>query len=163
MAHQLDNVDTERDFRLGAWLVKPSSNEIVQEQESRRLEHKVMRLLVFFAQQAGRDLSRDEILRGVWGEGVHNEEVLTVAVSSLRKALKDDPKSPRFIKTVPRYGYHMLQTAEATAEKASSQGLWGLLEQRVGLRFLIIAALLGFLLLVVLVQVVVELVYMLGR
>ncbi len=123
---------------------------------------KVMRLLVFFVQDAGRDLSREEILRGVWGDGVHNEEVLTVAVSSLRKALGDDPKSPRFIKTVPRYGYHMLQAADARAEKSLPKPLWRRLAQRVGLRFLIMAALLGFLLLIVLVQIIVELVYRLG-
>ncbi len=163
MAHRFDNVDAERDFRLGVWLVKPASNEIVYKHESRRLEHKVMRLLVFFVQYAGRDLSRDEILRGVWGDGVHNEEVLTVAVSSLRKALGDDPKSPRFIKTVPRYVYHMLQPADAMAEKSPPKNLWRMLAQRVGLRFLIIAALLGFLLLIVLVQIIVELVYWLGQ
>ncbi len=162
MAHRFDNVDAERDFRLGVWLVKPASNEIVYKHESRRLEHKVMRLLVFFAQDAGRDLSREEILRGVWGDGVHNEEVLTVAVSSLRKALGDDPKSPRFIKTVPRYGYHMLQPADAMAEKSPPKNR-RMLAQRVGLRFLIMAALLGLLLLIVLVQIIVELVYRLGQ
>ena len=162
MAHRFDNVDAERDFRLGVWLVKPASNEIVYKHESRRLEHKVMRLLVFFVQYAGRDLSRDEILRGVWGDGVHNEEVLTVAVSSLRKALGDDPKSPRFIKTVPRYGYHMLQPADAMAEKSPPKNR-RMLAQRVGLRFLIMAALLGLLLLIVLVQIIVELVYWLGQ
>ena len=163
MAHRFDNVDAERDFRLGLWLVKPASNEIVYQHESRRLEHKVMRLLVFLAQEAGRDLSREEILRGVWGDGVHNEEVLTVAVSALRKALGDDPKSPRFIKTVPRYGYHMLQAADAMVEKSTPPPLWRRLAQRVGLRFLIMAALLGLLLLIVLVQIIVELVYWLGQ
>ena len=94
---------------------------------------------------------------------MHSEEVLTVAVSSLRKALGDDPKTPRFIKTVPRYGYHMLQPAEASAEKAPSENRWDVLTQRVGLRFLIIAALMGFVFLVVLLQVIVELVYLLGQ
>lgn len=163
MTHRIDNVDAERDFRLGLWLVKPASNEIVYQHQSRRLEHKVMRLLVFFAQDAGRDLSREEILRGVWGDGVHSEEVLTVAVSSLRKALGDDPKSPRFIKTVPRYGYHMLQAADARTQKSPPPHLWRILAQRVGLRFLIMAALLGLLLLIVLVQIIVELVYRLGQ
>ena len=163
MAHRFDNLDAERDFRLGVWLVKPASNEIVYQNESRRLEHKVMRLLVFLVQDAGRDLSREEILRGVWGDGVHSEEVLTVAVSSLRKALGDDPKSPRFIKTVPRYGYHMLQAADAVAQKSPPSPLWRRLAQRLGLRFLIMAALLGLFLLIVLVQIIVELVYWLGQ
>ncbi len=163
MAHRFDNLDAEHDFRLDVWLVKPASNEIVDQHESRRLEHKVMRLLVFFVQDAGRDLSREEILRGVWGDGVHSEEVLTVAVSSLRKALGDDPKSPRFIKTVPRYGYHMLQAADAVAQKSPPSPLWRRLAQRLGLRFLIMAALLGLFLLIVLVQIIVKLVYWLGQ
>lgn len=159
---QPTRVNEEQDFQLGDWVVKPVSNELVNGETVRRVEHKVMRLLVFFAQHAGRDLPREEILEGVWGEGVHNEEVLTVAVSSLRKALQDDPRSPQFIQTVPRYGYRMLQTASVKTVEASSH-LWERMVDRVGPRFLIGAALFGFLLLIVFVQVIVELVYMLGR
>ncbi len=155
-------VDEMVEFQLGEWLVKPASNELVNDHESRRLDQKVMRFLLFLVQHSGEELSRDEILAGVWGDGVHNEEVLTVAVSALRKGLGDDPRKPRFIKTVPRYGYLML--GNSTSLSADRPGnMLQVLEQKIGLRFLIIAALAGFVLLIILVQVIVELVYLLVR
>jgi DNA-binding winged helix-turn-helix (wHTH) protein len=95
-------------FQLHEWLVKPNSNELVGHGQTLKLDHKVMQLLVHFAQNPGKDLSKEEILRAVWGEGVFSEEALTVAVSSLRKALGDDSRSPKYIKTLPRHGYRML-------------------------------------------------------
>lgn len=165
------NSDIIPDFQLGEWLVKPSLNQLVNQNESRRLDHKVMRLLLFFTQHQGRELSKDEIIQGVWGEGVHTEEVLTVAVSALRKGLGDNPKVPKFIKTVPRYGYLMLAHAlpaapsgetnsEETINSTSFKNTWQALEERVGLRFLILASLAGMILLIILVQVCVEIIYL---
>jgi DNA-binding winged helix-turn-helix (wHTH) protein len=107
-----------------------------------------MQLLVYFAQNAGKDLPKEEILKTVWGEGVFSEEVLTVAVSSLRKALGDDSRAPKYIKTIPRFGYRMLVSpvsfpASTNPPQAASQSstlkILEWLETRVGLRFLIVA------------------------
>ena len=97
------------DFQLGKWLVKPNANEIITKHATQKLEHIVMQLLLFLAKNSDRDLAKEEILKGVWGNGVFNEEVLTVAVSTLRKALGDNPQGPEYLKTLPRYGYRMLQ------------------------------------------------------
>ena len=102
----------QNDFQLGKWLVKPNSNEIISTLETQKLEHIVMQLLVFFANNSDRDLPKEEILKGVWGNGVFNEEVLTVAVSSLRKALGDNPQSPEYLKTLPP---HRLSYAQAAS------------------------------------------------
>lgn len=163
MTPREDRIDADRAFRLGPWQVRPATNELVRGDEVRRVEHKAMQLLVFLVRHAGRDLSRDEILEGVWGEGVHNEEVVTVAVSTLRKALDDDARSPRFIKTVPRHGYRLLLPADGVSMPAAAPTRWERWADRVGPRFLIVAGLVGLLLFVLLVQVVVELVYYLGR
>ena len=167
------HTNSSAEFILRTWRVKPATNELVGDEATRRVEHKVMRLLVYLANNAGRDLSRDQILSEVWGDGVHNDEVLTVAVSSLRKALDDDPRSPRFVKTVPRYGYHMLEAGRPvettpaplsiTAMNEPARGFWVQLADRIGPRFLTIAVLVAFLLFVILVQVVVEIVHLITR
>lgn len=157
------------DFRLGEWIVCPARNEVTKADtgDKLRVEHKVMRLLEYLAANASRDLSRDEIIAAVWGDGVHNDEVLTVAISSLRKALNDNPKAPRYVKTLPRYGYRMLEAGEAIetplrdVRGARTPGIWRRLEERLGLRWLMVGGLLAFLLFVILVQVIVELVYVL--
>jgi len=154
----------QNNFQLGKWLVKPNSNEISTKHETQKLEHIVMQLLVFSAKNSDRDLAKEEILQGVWGNGVFNEEVLTVAMSSLRKALGDNPQSPEYLKTLPRYGYRMLKQPQMQKRGLTKLNtLISTLEQKVGLKFVIISAILALFLLVLLVQVAVELFMAIGQ
>ncbi len=151
----------QEEFKIPGWLVKPQANELVGAEQTLKLDHKVMQLLVYLVQNAGSDLSKENILRAVWGEGVFTEEVLTVAVSSLRKALGDNSRTPNYIKTLPRFGYRMLTppiSLMSTPPNASpipqSKFLTVLefLESRIGLRFLIVAAIIVLFLIVLLTK-----------
>ncbi len=145
-------------FYIDNWHVQPDRNEMANGEETLKLDYKVMQLLQYFAQNSGKDLAKDEIIRNVWGEGVYSEEVLTVAVSSLRKALRDDPRSPRYLKTLPRFGYRMLvapvfSPPSSLASRAEPRkNLLEFLDERIGLRFLIIAFLVALFLLVLLTK-----------
>ncbi|MCI0698930.1 winged helix-turn-helix domain-containing protein [candidate division KSB1 bacterium] len=114
---------SQASFQLHEWLVKPHANELVGQNQTLKLDHKVMQLLVYFAQNPDKDLSKEEILKAVWGEGVFSEEVLTVAVSSLRKSLGDDSRSPKYVKTIPRYGYRLLMSPAALPASAGDPTL----------------------------------------
>ena len=143
-------------FHLDHWHVKPDRNEITNGEATHKLDHKVMQLLQYFAENARKDLAKEDIIRSVWGEGVFSEEVLTVAVSSLRKALGDDSRAPRFLKTLPRFGYRMLVAPtfapQAAPTPAHKKSLLEFLDERVGLRFLVVAALVALFLLVLLTR-----------
>jgi len=146
----------QKNFHLDGWHVQPDTNEIAKGNETLKLDHKVMQLLLYFTQNACKDLAKEEIIRAVWGEGVFSEEVLTVAVSSLRKALRDDSRAPRYLKTLPRFGYRMLvEPSFAPPSSPQSQNKKSLLEfldERVGLRFLIISAIVILFLLILLTK-----------
>ena len=64
------------------------------------------RLLEYFVTHCGVTLSRDELLREVWG---YSTEVFSrtvdVHVGSLRQKIEPDPKKPELILTVPGLGY----------------------------------------------------------
>lgn len=145
-------------FQFYDWLVKPHTNELAGPTQTLKLDHKVMQLLVYLAANANKDLPKEEILRAVWGEGVFSEEVLTVAVSSLRKALQDDSRSPKYIKTIPRFGYRLLlppqssPVASAAVHSSPFLNILEFLEARVGLRFLIVAVIVILFLLVLLTR-----------
>lgn len=63
-------------------------------------------LLRYFVEHAGTTLSRDELLREVWGyEGGIFTRTVDVHVASLRQKLERDPKRPEFILTVSGIGY----------------------------------------------------------
>jgi len=63
-------------------------------------------LLYQLAKSVGRVLSRDQLLDRVAGRDYDVfDRSIDVHISSLRRKLDDDPKSPRFIKTVRSVGY----------------------------------------------------------
>jgi DNA-binding response OmpR family regulator len=55
---------------------------------------------------AGRALSRDELLTEVWGDDwIGDPRTLDVHIRWLRIKVEDDPASPRYIQTVRGHGY----------------------------------------------------------
>ena len=76
-------------------------------------------VLRYLAEHAGRAVSRDELLRSVWGLDPRGVETRTVdmAVARLREHLGDDPSSPSVVVTVRGKGY-MLAASDVRAEGA---------------------------------------------
>lgn len=70
------------------------------------LSAREFRLLRYFVQNRGATLSREVLLRDVWG---YSEDTFTrtvdVHVGSLRQKLERDPKQPTMIVTIPGLGY----------------------------------------------------------
>jgi DNA-binding response OmpR family regulator len=65
-------------------------------------------LLLRFIERAGRPVSRDELLRLVWGyEGGTTTRTVEVHVHHLRQKLEEDVKRPSLIITVPGMGYKL--------------------------------------------------------
>jgi DNA-binding winged helix-turn-helix (wHTH) protein/Tfp pilus assembly protein PilF len=94
-----------RSFVTGDWTVAPSRNLLMRGDEQIRVEPRVMDVLVLLLGRAGDVVSKEELVRGVWGERYVTDDVLTVTVYALRKALGDDARAPRYLETVPRRGY----------------------------------------------------------
>ena len=80
-----------RRFRIADWDVDPDRNLISRDDERRRLEPKVMNLLVYLAERAGEVLSRDQIYRDVWTGALTGDAALQTAISAIRKAFGDKP------------------------------------------------------------------------
>jgi DNA-binding response OmpR family regulator len=69
-------------------------------------------LLYLLAENAGRVISRQEILASLWGDSyVASSNVVDRHVRNLRALLHDDWHQPRFIATIPRRGYMFLPNA----------------------------------------------------
>jgi DNA-binding response OmpR family regulator len=69
-------------------------------------------LLYLLAANAGRVVSREEILDTLWGvDYVAESNVVDRQIRNLRARLQSDWREPRFIATVPGYGYRFLPTS----------------------------------------------------
>jgi DNA-binding response OmpR family regulator len=70
-------------------------------------------LLAILMKNAGRALSRDELLTQVWGEEwIGDPRTLDVHVRWLRLKVEEDPASPQYIQTVRGYGYRFVGPEE---------------------------------------------------
>lgn len=92
----------DNDFRVGAWIVRPSLNTISQNGVGSRLAPKVIQVLVCLASQPGELLPKDDILKTVWPESFISDDVLIRSISELRRVFEDDARDPRFIETIPK-------------------------------------------------------------
>jgi DNA-binding response OmpR family regulator len=76
-------------------------------------------LLYLLAANAGRVVTREEILDTLWGvDYVAESNVVDRQIRNLRARLQDDWRQPRFIATVPGRGYRFLPTFTNSGEAA---------------------------------------------
>lgn len=60
-------------------------------------------------------MTRDELAAVLWGTTTHVkfDDGLNYCIRQIRAALGDDPKTPRFIETIPRRGYRFIAPVTA--------------------------------------------------
>jgi DNA-binding winged helix-turn-helix (wHTH) protein len=100
--------ESMRSFRVGEWTVEPSLNRVSRGSAAVQLDFKAMELLVFFADNAGRLLSRRELVESVWRGDAIAAGTLTHAIAGVRRALGDDPATAAYIETIPKRGYRLV-------------------------------------------------------
>lgn len=84
---------------------------------STTLQEKPWQLLMLLRARAPAVVSRTEIIDVLWhGNYPTGDKGLNQAVWMLRRALGDDSREPRFIRTVPRQGYRWICADTAMAE-----------------------------------------------
>jgi DNA-binding winged helix-turn-helix (wHTH) protein len=103
-------------FDLEGWTVEPQLNRISSADDSVHLEPKAMTVLVCLAEHAGDVVSRQALVDRVWSTEFIADTTLTHTIADLRKAFGDNPRSPRFIETIPKRGYRLV--AEVTWERS---------------------------------------------
>ena len=105
----------EGDIQVGQWLVQPKLNTISGDGKTAHVEPKAMQVLVFLAEHAGDVMAKERIIQAVWADTFVTDDVLTRAISDLRKAFEDDPHEPRVIQTIPKGGYRLIAPVEPVA------------------------------------------------
>jgi TolB-like protein len=84
-----------------------------------RMEPQVFALLAFLVENRDRLVSRDEIIEKVWDGRVVSNSAVDSRVKSARKALGDDGRTQRFIRTVHGQGFRFV--ADVRRERVEPQ------------------------------------------
>jgi len=92
-----------------------SSGELHRNGQKLPLPPKAFEVLRALAERPGEVVTREELRAKLWAADtfVEFDDSLNHAVKKLRQALGDSAENPRFIETLPRYGYRFIAAIEA--------------------------------------------------
>ena len=93
-------------YQFGTVRIDLRGTEATRDGRPVNLSAREFQLLRYFIEHAGATVSRDELLKEVWGYSADTfTRTVDVHVASLRQKLEADPKQPKFILTVQGLGY----------------------------------------------------------
>ena len=99
----------ELEFTVGPYRFLPQSQSIELEGEACDLTAKDFELAWYLFRHIGRLLSRDQLLKDVWGVSGLNTRTVDVHVSRVRKRLQISPERGYRIRTIYQHGYRLEQ------------------------------------------------------
>ncbi len=106
-------------LRIGDCTITLSSREVVVEgaRRPRRLTPKALGVLKVLMRVPGAVVTRDELFAEVWPDTLPTNDVLTQAITQLRKAFsRDDDAGTAYIETIAKTGYRLLQPVSVLVE-----------------------------------------------
>jgi DNA-binding response OmpR family regulator len=93
-------------YHFGPFELDAASRRLLRGGKEVVLTPKEYDLLLFLVRQAGRALTRDEILNNVWGRGVFvTGRSVDRCINTLRSKIERRPERPSFITTIREIGY----------------------------------------------------------
>lgn len=109
-------LENNQRYQLGPWIICPQSNTITNTADTFSIDNKSMQVLLLLIQHSGETLTKNQILEIVWKGSFVADDILSVAISKIRKVLGDNARSPTFIKTVPNVGYVLIAEVKKITE-----------------------------------------------
>src|SRR5208283_5583553 len=95
-------------YEFGAFSLDPEERVLTREGTPLSLTPKVFDTLLCLVRNPGRILTKDELLKEIWPDTFVEEVNLAVNISTLRKALGENPQDGRYIVTVAGRGYRFV-------------------------------------------------------
>ena len=105
-------------FQFGEFQIDVAARTLRREDEAVALNRRAFDVLLYFIQNPGRILTRDELLKNVWPDSFVDENSLAQSISSLRRALGEKPGDNSYIVTLPGRGYQFVLPVQAVAPRS---------------------------------------------
>ena len=108
-------------FEFGGFRLDTVRRLLTRAEEPVALAPRAVDVLCFLVARAGETVEKDDLLRGVWGSTVVEENTLARNVLLIRKALGESAGSNEFISTVAGRGYRFVHSvAPVSREKVAA-------------------------------------------
>ena len=109
-------------YRFGPFVLDPASRLLLREEQPVPITTKVFETLVVLVENRGRVMTKDELLLRLWPDTTVEEANLAQNISTLRRALEDNPKDHRYIATIPGRGYSFVAVVTEIAKQQNMAG-----------------------------------------
>jgi DNA-binding winged helix-turn-helix (wHTH) protein/TolB-like protein/tetratricopeptide (TPR) repeat protein len=103
-------------FKFGPFVVDPAERLLLRHGEAVPLTSKAFDTLLVLLNRHGHLVDKSELMRLVWDNAFVEEGNITVAVSTLRKALGDEGRSHSYIQTIAKRGYRFIGQVDEISE-----------------------------------------------
>lgn len=101
-----DNDLSDEQWVVNGLRVFPDRQEVYKDNDMLNLTPKEYELLLYLIKHPNMTLTRERLLERIWGYDFGQEtRLVDVHIGKLREKVEDDPKNPKFIKTIRGYGY----------------------------------------------------------
>jgi DNA-binding winged helix-turn-helix (wHTH) protein/TolB-like protein/Tfp pilus assembly protein PilF len=104
--------DLRQGFRLGDWEVLPLRGVLRRDGHEEKPEPRVFGVLIALAKRNGDLVTRDELVDELWDGRPTSDEPINRCLSQLRGHLGDKSRPYRYVETLTRRGYRLVQPIE---------------------------------------------------
>ena len=108
-------------FAFGDYALDVARRELRRGAHLLPVEPQVFDLLVFLIQHRDRVVSKDDLIKGVWGGRIVSESTLTSRINAVRKAIGDSGARQEMIRTLARKGFRFVAPVTEGRDVAASE------------------------------------------
>lgn len=92
-------------------ILDTNMHRLIKEEKPVSLKDMEYKLLLYLCENAGRVVTKDELLKNVWEDEFVGEGTIAVHIRHLREKIEDDPKNVEIIKTIWGVGYTLRENS----------------------------------------------------
>jgi tetratricopeptide (TPR) repeat protein/DNA-binding winged helix-turn-helix (wHTH) protein len=107
-------------YRLAELELDPARSCLRRNGGEQVLRQKSLQVLLYLLEHRERLVGKEELIENVWAGTAVTDDALVQIIVELRKTLGDDSRQPRFIRTVPKAGYHFIGPVEVVRVASSA-------------------------------------------
>lgn len=105
-------------FHFGPFRLDPHDRRLWQGPQAMELNARYLDVLILLVEARGGLVTKERFMEEVWRGVPVTDQALTQAIRTLRRALGDDAANPRYVETVPKYGYRFVAALEGAPSAA---------------------------------------------
>ena len=103
-------------YEFGEFRIEALARTLRRGEEIVTLNRRAFDVLLYFVQNPGRVLTRDELLKNAWPDTYVDENSLAQSISVLRRALDEKPGDNSYVVTLPGRGYQFVSQVVILSE-----------------------------------------------